>query len=95
MLEGRGLNFDRRWFSERQYRHLLNALKTADGYARVNSFYQTVRDMVDFYRGQQFASGQIVHCVMSDAADGNPGFEEADLIPITRGLLSVILEEEL
>jgi hypothetical protein len=95
MLDSLDLSFDPSWFSKRQYEHLLNALNAEDGPARVKSYYEAVQARVDSWRNQQLTSGQIVYNVMAQAAGGHPGIEESDLIPITRGLLSVILEEKL
>jgi hypothetical protein len=87
------LPFDPGWFSERQYEHLLQVIASPGGNELLVSLYHAVKARVDKCQDCQLAPGHTIRHVMACTRGGHPGINEADLLPVTRGMLSAIFEE--
>jgi hypothetical protein len=87
------LPFDVGWFTEAQYEHMSNVIGQPDGFALVAELYYVVRRRVVLCRELSLTSGQVINQVMAQTRVGHKGIDKADLIPITRGLLTAIFEE--
>lgn len=78
------------WFAMRQYDHLLNVVNKPGGMDLITSLCATVRARVDVCREMRLSPGRTVRQVMAQTRGGFPGIGQADLIPITRGILTAI-----
>jgi hypothetical protein len=82
------------WFTPRQYEHLLRVVGQHNGMATITALVATVRARVDECRKCQLTSGRTVRQVMACTRGGHPGIAYANLVPITRGILTAIFEEQ-
>jgi hypothetical protein len=82
------------WFSERQYEHLMNAIDTPHGMPLVTSYCAVVRQRVEICREMRLTPGHTIRVVLRQTRAGYPGIDHADLVPITRGILTAIFEEQ-
>jgi hypothetical protein len=82
------------WFSERQYDHLTNTIDTPHGMPVVTSYCLVVRQRVEICRELGLSPGHTFRQVMAQTRAGYPGIAYADLVPITRGILTAIFEEQ-
>lgn len=81
------------WFTPRQYDHLLNAIDKPHGMPVVTSSCNVVRQRVEVCWELGLSPGRTVRQVLAQTQAGYPGIDYADLLPITRGILTAIFEE--
>jgi hypothetical protein len=81
------------WFTPLQHGALLRVIGTPDGSARVAELYELVRRRVELCRELSLTPGQVIKEVMAQTRAGHKGINQADLLPITRGMLTAIFRE--
>jgi hypothetical protein len=81
------------WFTTHQREALLRVMGTVEGLIRVAELYELVRRRVELCRELSLTSGQVIKQVMAQTRAGHKGINQADLLPITRGMLTAIFRE--
>jgi hypothetical protein len=87
------LPFDPCCMTERQSNALLHIIEGRGGMVTIVSYYELVRSRVDALRDISLTQGHIIREVMAQTRDGYPGIAAADLLPVTRGMLTTIFRE--
>jgi hypothetical protein len=87
------LPFDLGCMTERQSNALLHILDGRGGMATIASYYELVGSKVDALREISLTQGHIIRQVMAQTRFGYPGIAAADLLPVTRGMLTAIFRE--
>ena len=82
------------WFAPHQYEALLRVVGQPAGMTTIAALVDVVRRRVAACRGCQLTTGRTVRQVMACTRGGFPGIRYADLVPITRGILTAIFEEQ-
>ena len=82
------------WFTPHQYEALLRVVGQPAGMTTIAALVDVVRRRVAACRECQLTTGRTVRQVMACTRGGFPGIRYADLVPITRGILTAIFEEQ-
>jgi hypothetical protein len=82
------------WFTPHQYEALLRVVGQHNGMATIADLVRTVRARAAECDRCQLTAGHTIRVVMRQTRAGFPGVQYADLVPITRGILTAIFEEQ-
>ena len=82
------------YFAPHQYEALLRVVGPSAGMVTIADLVRTVRARVAECQVCQLTPGHTVRVVMRQTRAGFPGIQYHDLVPITRGILTAIFEEQ-